>query len=133
MTTTIGAFRRSIPDRVELTKKLAAFHVWNGVTLATPVDTGRARAAWNMAVGSADLSVPPEGRYAGPTPPAIGAIPPGAPVIVSNNLPYIAPLNNGHSQQAPAGFVERVVQDTLAAFGDFAAEAKAEGERRGGR
>jgi hypothetical protein len=28
------------------------------------------------------------------------------PIFISNNVPYIQKLNNGHSKQAPAGFVQ---------------------------
>ena len=34
----------------------------------------------------------------------------GDTVYISNNLEYIQALNEGHSQQAPAGFVEKAVQ-----------------------
>lgn len=131
MTTTIGAFRRSVPARVALVKKAAAFAVWNGVTQGNPVDTGRSRAAWNMAQGQADLTTPPPGNYATPPLPAIGEILPGAPVIVSNNLPYIGALERGHSSQAPNGFVALAVQSTLAAFDGIVREVKAQGERGG--
>jgi hypothetical protein len=32
---------------------------------------------------------------------------PGVPIWITNNLRYIRPLNEGHSKQEPAGFVER--------------------------
>lgn len=31
-------------------------------------------------------------------------------IYISNNLPYIRPLNDGHSTQAPAGFVDAAIQ-----------------------
>lgn len=31
-------------------------------------------------------------------------------IIIQNNVPYIVPLNNGHSTQAPANFVATAVQ-----------------------
>lgn len=31
------------------------------------------------------------------------------PIFVSNNVPYIQKLNEGHSPQAPAGFVEAAI------------------------
>lgn len=34
---------------------------------------------------------------------------PGESIFITNNLPYIVRLNEGHSGQAPAGFVERCV------------------------
>lgn len=58
----------------------------NGLTMATPVDTGQARNGWQLA-GEGDLTV------------------------VENRVPYIGKLNDGHSQQAPAGFIENVIDD----------------------
>lgn len=127
----ITNLRHSLPVRVGLVKKLAGFTVWNGLTQKTPVDTGRARAAWNLAIGEADLSVPPEGYHATPMPPALGEVAPGVPVIASNNLPYIGELEKGHSTQAPAGFVAMTVQETLAAFDGIVADVKARAERGG--
>jgi hypothetical protein len=37
-----------------------------------------------------------------------------AEVHISNNLPYIGALNDGHSKQAPADFVRLAVMDGLA-------------------
>lgn len=34
---------------------------------------------------------------------------PGQKIYITNNLPYIRRLNEGHSKQAPAGFVERSI------------------------
>lgn len=34
---------------------------------------------------------------------------PGQAIFITNNLPYIRRLNDGYSEQAPAGFVERAV------------------------
>ena len=31
------------------------------------------------------------------------------PIYITNNVPYINSLNGGHSQHAPAGFVERAI------------------------
>lgn len=82
----------------------------------TPVDSGWARANWQPSVGSPATEVvgsedavasaetaQREGittvaTYAGPE-----------PVFVANNVPYIARLNDGWSQQAPSGFVDRAV------------------------
>jgi hypothetical protein len=54
----------------------------------TPVKTGRARSGWNK-----------EQEYkhgqSGQT-----------QTVIANRVPYIQPLDDGHSQQAPAGIVE---------------------------
>jgi len=110
----LEAFGQKATTQVGRVKKAAALDVWRRVTMANPVDTGRSRAAWNIAINTADMSVPPEGRnHSTPTVPAIGEVRPGEPVIVSNNVPYIAALERGHSQrQAPSGFVAAAVNAT---------------------
>lgn len=78
----------------------------------TPVDTGWARSNWVPSIGS-----PHETPVGNPGGINIGAqqagmaeigsyqVPMGA-VFISNNVPYIQVLNNGHSKQSPAGFVQ---------------------------
>lgn len=82
---------------------------------ATPVKSGRARNGWRVGVNNADDS-PPD--MTGPFDPSgntridanrsiINAAPLQSNFILSNNVPYIGELNNGTSQQAPEGFVEK--------------------------
>ena len=96
---------------------------------ASPVDTGRFRASWQVGENAA-------GAYdAGPQQAATGAFkdqtePPGKPTppalrkmnyqqerigniySVHNNLPYAEPLANGSSKQArPGGWVQGVAKD----------------------
>lgn len=54
-------------------------------SLGTPVDTGAARNGWQL-----DNAIPLQPE-------------------IYNMEPHIGPLNDGHSQQTPAGFVERAV------------------------
>lgn len=103
--------------------KQVALAVDQTVVTATPVDTGRARANWQVQAGSApegviDAYVAGEGgnTVAQNTQAAleqgkiaIQAAAPGQEVHITNNLPYIGKLNDGHSAQAPAGFVEEAV------------------------
>ena len=72
---------------VDLAAKVT-LDVETDLVLATPVDTGRARQGWEAT-----------------TPTKVGD-----DGIVENNVPYIVNLNDGHSTQAPANFVEQVVQ-----------------------
>jgi hypothetical protein len=85
---------------------------------AIPVDTGRFRASWQ--VGENATSPPPDysGNEDGPN----ANIPPmvkinyqneriGNVYSIHNNLPYAEPLANGHSKQAPAGWVQGVAKD----------------------
>lgn len=62
----------------ETNKMAADLHA--GLMRATPVDTGRARNGWQLT--------------------------PGDEPVIENQVPYIGVLNDGHSKQAPAMFVE---------------------------
>lgn len=88
----------------------------------TPVDTGRARGNWQLAVGSIPrgeirpLSVQDtitEGTA------RLGAVEAGDTIYIVNNVPYIIPLEFGHSGQAPQGMV-RLTAAELKAGGIFA-------------
>jgi hypothetical protein len=85
---------------------------------ASPVDTGRFRASWQ--VGENATSSPPDylGNEGGPN----ANIPPmvkinyqderlGNVYSVHNNLPYAEPLANGSSKQANAGWVQGIAKD----------------------
>jgi len=95
---------------------------------ASPVDTGRFRASWQVgenAAGAYDAG--PQQEAAGaykdqteppgkPTPPALRRMNyskerPGNIYSVHNNLPYAEPLANGHSKQANAGWVQGIAKD----------------------
>ena len=101
------------------------------VVLRTPVDKGRARSNWSVA-----LDAPPRTQIEAYAPGQQGstgaanaqaALAQGAAAIsgysgwrnssinISNNLPYINRLNQGWSSQAPAGFVEAAVQTSVRA------------------
>ena len=80
---------------------------------------GRARANWFVSIGGPSSSVIDRVDSSGGV--SIGR---GEAVIksathksrinITNNLPYIGALNNGHSKQAPAGFVEQGVSSGMA-------------------
>lgn len=58
--------------------------IMSSLIKATPVDTGRARGGWNLQSTAKGFKI-------------------------SNDVPYIEELNNGHSQQAPSHFIESVL------------------------
>lgn len=81
---------------------------------------GRARANWMVGIYTARLDTTTE-RDAG----GAETIQRGKSIIeeaftaheihITNNLKYIVPLNDGHSHQAPAGFVQLAVANALEA------------------
>jgi hypothetical protein len=81
---------------------------------ASPVDTGRFRASWQVGENAAPGGQVGPGAY-GSTPPLsrigyqqerVGNV-----YSVHNNLPYAEPLANGSSKQATAGWVQGVAKD----------------------
>lgn len=115
-----------IPDRADRVTREVALAADRTVVRATPVDTGRARANWQATLGAPAVGTVDEtpgkrasvasatGRNAGVIAQYKGGTP-GAAIFLTNNLPYIVPLNDGHSKQAPAGFVEKAVETVVSA------------------
>lgn len=101
--------------------RVTAFKIERKCVERTPVDTGRARASWNISEEYADLKVAPEGNHGMP-PPSSGGVKGGAvggisgkkPIFISNNLEYIVPLEFGHSKQAPNGMAALAIAEVLA-------------------
>jgi len=96
-----------------------AFAIDGQLVANTPKDTGRAQANWLPAlnVPNRDKIGKPGNRF--PNAESLAAerilavtrnLKLGDRIYLSNNLPYIQRLNDGHSKQAPIGFVERAVQ-----------------------
>ena len=91
------------------------------VVLATPVDEGRARANWLPSINTKiespkdrtdkNGSVSIEEMQA-----TVSDFKLGDTIFISNNLPYIGALNDGHSKQAPVGYIEKAVQTAKAAL-----------------
>lgn len=106
--------KKSVEDAILNTSKKLAIQINQVVILATPVDTGRARANWIASLKNANTSQQDsEDKAGGPTiaknNDTINSMSEPVNIHISNNLEYIVPLNNGHSKQAPAGFVETAV------------------------
>jgi hypothetical protein len=84
------------------------------VKQASPVDTGRFRASWQVGQNAAPGQGQAPGSYG--SAPALTRIgyseeKVGNVYSVHNNLPYAEPLANGSSRQAPAGWVQGVAKD----------------------
>lgn len=109
---TLGTRVAANADRVVRKVALATDQI---VVMATPVDTGRARANWVAALDAAFIGTNPApgspgsganqaleqcrsvvGEYDGDR---------NVAIHITNNLPYIRPLDDGSSKQAPRGFV----------------------------
>jgi hypothetical protein len=129
MSSNINAFAAGLDAWTddELPKELTKVHRASSLDLlkrlirTTPVDTGRARANWqtnNSAPPTGDIVT--SGTQGSPTPAGVPLARETSTIMsikapsisyLSNNLPYIAELNDGSSTQAPKGFVEIAVAE----------------------
>jgi len=122
----IKKFAQAIDVDVEAAVRNIAFIAYNGLTKKTPVDTGRARANWNIGINKIDTSTTKakkdsEGNHVdSSTPPSSprakeASIKPGDGnnvIYITNSLPYIGKLEGGdHSKQAPNGMVAVTINE----------------------
>jgi len=103
---------RGTREEVSLVTRRLALGALSAVVLRTPVDTGRARGNWQtsvgVAIGGGETGTLDKGGQSTITQGAasIARQQGFTPIIIQNNVPYITALNDGHSKQAPAGYVE---------------------------
>ncbi len=120
--------------RIPKVIRAAAFLIWNGVTDQNPVLTGRSRFGWNMDVDKMDLTVPPpapnkEPNFYPPPPlPTIGPVVASSTINVTNNVPYILPLETGTSDKAPPNFIRDTVKRVVKGVPDVTGTVRKEGE-----
>lgn len=132
-------FRADEADRnINRTVRKVAEAVVSTVTLATPVDTGRARSNWFASLGSPRDDVLQDAYVPGGVGPLRTSVPRsqgvntgavnaaiaiglarsvisarqrGTDIWLVNNLDYIGDLNRGSSAQAPAMFVQQAANE----------------------
>lgn len=99
--------RNKVPQAV----RKASLFVMAGVKSDMPVDTGRARASWGV-WKPGDMANQAEAykRGAGPDDAIWEVEDDGLTITQGSNVEYIEALNNGHSQQMGAGFIDNWAQ-----------------------
>lgn len=102
-----GQAKTNIERRMNLVARKVALDAFGRVINRTPVDTGRARGSWGVAIGA-----PVPGPHDAPGQTALAqarrmtdALQAGQSIFMASNLPYILPLERGWSGQAPQGMV----------------------------
>lgn len=112
----IDEFIRKVGGNAEEVARKAALSVFSGVIFRTPVDTGRARGAWQIASGALPtprttvLDKDGSGTVAAGIV-ALQGFKLGETIYVENNLPYALPLEYGYSQQSPQGMVRITIRE----------------------
>jgi hypothetical protein len=92
--------------------RLVALEALKNIIIETPVDTGRARSNWFIGIDTPIDDITDETNWQGNSADQQAKLlqpTDKSEIWLSNNLPYIVRLNDGWSDQAPAGFVEKGV------------------------
>lgn len=132
----VSKIAAALPKGANTVKRKVALAVLQPVVFGTPVGNttlwteqsrrrarpgyvgGRARANWHVSLGEASKLITEVRDKAGAATvargkEAINAAQPEVAIHITNNLPYIGALNDGHSHQAPGGFVELAVMQGI--------------------
>jgi hypothetical protein len=127
----LDAFARKVGVSGTTVAKRVAFDLFGRIVRRTPVLTGRARASWTITTnGPGNGDTTPNITVQGPFSKAIVGraikvavnafqmqrltalqVNQGDTIWISNNVPYIVALEEGHSRQAPAGMVALSVEE----------------------
>lgn len=138
--------------RLDLVVRKTVLDIYTGTVLRTPVDTGRLRANYQIGDGvrpGASLLAEFEQRAeaergahgekavvaarkankavqegTAQALEVVSTLHAGGRVYIVNNLVYALPIENGHSQQAPAGMARVTVRAVAASMGDLVREVR---------
>ncbi len=109
----IDKAQKELNKKLNLVLRGAAITTFNSIIKQSPVDTGRFRGNWQatintpasgtigvVGVKTSDVDHPEQKLSGSELKDSL---------YLTNNLPYAEPLENGHSQQRPAGWVRTTV------------------------
>jgi hypothetical protein len=103
----LAEFAKKIGLAPKLIVQRITLDLFGRITKRTPVDTGRARASWDIKEGSPSSFTPPAGASKGTADvtAAIGGLDGEKVVFITSTLDYMQYLEKGSSKQAPSGMV----------------------------
>jgi len=106
-------------DHANLIRKVA-FQLLDLIVRKTPVDTGRARGNWQVAVdteaGEATVDGGPAGAVTAIGLSKLASVKAFSTVVIYNNVEYIVFLEEGSSTQAPQGMVQISIAEVESQF-----------------
>lgn len=127
----ISKFAEKVKDRQDLVMRKIVLELYNKIVQKTPVDTGRAQNNWNVGISTIDPTVTQEAvsnkqAVIQKAQKIISKIKGGDTIWITNNLNYITGLEDGSSDQAPAGMVAVTVREHPHIVNKSVTEAKRE-------
>lgn len=113
----LGRTAQNIEQRADLIKRKIALEIFRELIETTPIDTGRAKAGWNLGP-MLTSNVPPKDKSGYGYDVSMNVNPSMAPkdadiIYIYNNVEYIGRLNEGSSTQAPRGFVQIAIDKVV--------------------
>lgn len=115
-------FKDEVEEKIVLVAQKIGMEVLRRVVMKSPVDTGRFRGNWSVAIGSPDGSVKETSDKPGQATITAGSavitgLSEAQAIYITNNLPYALRIENGWSErQAPAGVVAVTIAEIEAFF-----------------
>jgi hypothetical protein len=115
-TAQIGAFVEKAKGNTELVLRKVALEMFTRVVIKSPVDEGRFKSSWLVAINSVPQGVPGTiDKTGAPSFERIQATVPltkvGDTITMVSNLPYSQKLEYGHSSQAPSGVIRVTIME----------------------
>ena len=116
----ISKFVKKAPDKVNEMVRKIVFDIYRNVVMRTPVDTGRARANWQIDIDRMPTEILDKTaqslqeaiRLSDAANIITSKIKNNSVIYIINNVEYIIPLEHGHSkEQAPYGMVKLTVEE----------------------
>jgi hypothetical protein len=119
-TAQIGAFVEKAKGNMDLVVRKIALDMFSRVIQKSPVDTGRFKGNWQVAIGSIPAgTLKLDDKTGTATMAKVTAatlqLEAGQVIYLVNNLPYAQALEYGHSKQAPSGMVRLTIAEFNAA------------------
>ena len=109
-------FAKKVPEQLTLLQKKVVLEALRRLVMRTPVDTGRARANWQVTIANPaedQISVT-DSEGAATIAKGLAALvglPDNQIVWISNNVDYIEKLEHGGSGQAPEGMLSITIEE----------------------
>src|SRR4051812_49190542 len=112
----IGRFVAKAKGNIDLVIRKISLDLFKRVIMKSPVDTGRFRGNWQVAIGSIPAGVLAVNDKSGTVTinrvqAAVLQLKAGDTITLINNLAYARRLEYGYSKQAPAGMVRLTLQE----------------------
>jgi hypothetical protein len=111
-----GSAKKLAEEELSKFIRLIALEALRRIVMRTPVDTGRARGNWDLSVGAPVAGIVGGNMGSGdPVSSGMSKLPATVTtemtIYITNNVPYILALENGHSGQAPQGMVALTIRE----------------------